>query len=72
MITPERVYLHHRDLLKRFNNLSEEHDLLKSRFAIMEHFIKERFPEFFAGEVGTIADPTLNPIEIVYGEPEEK
>jgi len=72
LITPERVYLHHRDLLKRHNELSARHDELAARFGILEHFIKEQFPEHFAGEVGTVADPELKPQVIVYGEPEEK
>lgn len=72
LITAERVFLHHRDLLKQHEALQTAHDDLAARFSIMEFFIKEQFPNFFAGEAKTVADPELNPINIVYGEPVEK
>jgi len=45
---------------------------LQVRFDLMEQFVKERYPEYFAGEVGTVVDPDLKPIPIVYGEPQEQ
>lgn len=51
-------------LLLRFHNLTTAHEALNTRVQVLEYFIRERFPEYFAGEVGTIADPELKPIEI--------
>lgn len=47
-----------------------ELDFLRTRVDVLEHFIKERYPQYFAGEVGTIADPELKPIVINYGAPQ--
>lgn len=44
---------------------------LQVKFLLIEQFVKEQYPEFFAGEVGTIVDPDLKPIPIIYGEPQE-
>lgn len=64
-MTPERVYLHLRDEV-------QTREALQTRVDVLEHFIKMQFPEFFAGEVGTVVDPDLKPIPIVFGEPQEK
>jgi len=48
----------------RLHNLQTAHDALNTRVQVLEHFIKERFPEYFAGEAGTVADPDLRPIEL--------
>jgi hypothetical protein len=51
------------------------HDEIKAREALqvrvdaLEHFIREKFPGDFAGEVGTIADPDLNPVLLNVGSP---
>lgn len=44
---------------------------LTTRVDVLEHFIKMQFPEYFAGEVGTVVDLELNPIPILYGDPQE-
>lgn len=59
------------EILRR-NDLGKQCDAMRVRLDIMENFIKQQFPGFFAGEVGTVADAELNPIEIVYGEPQER
>ena len=46
-------------------------DILRVRVDTLEHFIKQQFPGYFAGEVGTVVDTDLNPIPIIYGEPQE-
>lgn len=56
----DRVYLMVRDLEK-------SRDALNTRVEVLEHFIRERFPEYFAGEVGTVVDLELNPVQIIYG-----
>ncbi|MDE2019760.1 MAG: hypothetical protein KGJ13_05450 [Patescibacteria group bacterium] len=37
---------------------------MATRVDVIDHFIKDRFPEFFAGEAGTINDPDLKPMAI--------
>lgn len=63
-MTPERVYL----LLREEVLLREA---LQTRVDVLEHFIKRQFPEYFAGEAETEVDPSLKPIPITYGTPEE-
>lgn len=58
-------------LLLRNVDLARVNDELKTRVDVMEHFIKQQFPGQFAGEVGTVTDSDLNPISIIYGEPQE-
>lgn len=60
-----RIYL-------ALTDLQKEKDALNTRVEVLEHFIRERFPEYFAGEVGTEIDPDIKPIEIVFGEPQER
>lgn len=64
-MTPERVYLYHRELEKLVQ-------AQETRLQVLEHFIKQQFPEYFAGEVGTVVDDDINPIAITYGEPQER
>lgn len=64
-ITPERVYL----LLREAEKKIETQDV---RIQVLEHFIRERFPEYFAGEAGTTIDPELKAIELTFGEPQER
>lgn len=54
-------------LYLRLYDLTKQVEAIDTRLAVMEHFIKQRYPQYFAGEVGTVADPELKPIEIVYG-----
>lgn len=63
-LTPETLYLHLYHEIKA-------REILQTRVDVLEHFIKQRYPEYFAGEAETVADPELNAIPIVYGEPEE-
>lgn len=63
-ISPEALYLRLYDEMKK-------REFLETRVDVLEHFIKLQFPEHFAGEAGTIADPELKPIPIVFGEPQE-
>ncbi len=59
-------------LLTLLYNEVKTREALQTRVDVLEHFIKMQFPEHFAGEANTIADPELKPIEIIYGEPEER
>lgn len=63
-ISAEQVYIRLYDEIK-------QREFLQTRVDVLEHFIQMKFPEHFAGEVGTVADPELNAIPIVYGEPQE-
>ncbi len=58
------------EILKRVD-LGKRNDELRVRVDVLENFIKQQFPGFFAGEVGTVADTDLKPIPIIYGEPQE-
>lgn len=59
-ITPETLYLQLHDLRKQVEFLTSRHDE-------MERFIKDQYPQYFAGEVGTTIDPELNPVELHLG-----
>lgn len=61
-MTPEGLYLRLRDETKA-------RELLQIRFDALESFIKDQYPQYFAGECGTIADPELKPIAIHFGAP---
>ena len=63
-LSPER-------LLMRLRTEEKAREELQVRVDVLEHFIKRQFPEFFAGEVGTVCDPDLKPIPIIYGAPQE-
>lgn len=52
--------------------LSEKLDEYRTRIEVLEYFVREKFPGDFAGVVGTVADPALKPIEITFGEPQER
>lgn len=58
-------------MLLRYQSLQRSHNELETRFSVIEKFVKDQYPQFFAGEVGTINDPDLKPIPIVYGAPQE-
>jgi hypothetical protein len=58
-------------LLIRFQDHLAAFNEMRVRFEIMEKFVKDQYPAYFAGEVGTVVDPDLNPIPIVYGAPQE-
>ena len=59
-ISNERLYL-------LIHDLRREHEALKVRHDAMENFIKDQYPQYFAGEVGTIADPALAPVNLTTG-----
>lgn len=61
MPTLETLYL-------QLLDLSRALDALKVRHDAMEDFIKEQYPGHFAGEVGTILDPLLKPVEFNTGD----
>ena len=63
-MTPEGLYLRLRDEIKA-------REYLQTRVDVLENFIKMQFPEYFAGEAETIADPALKPIPISFGAPQE-
>ncbi len=63
-MTPEGVYLRLRDEV-----IARER--LQTRVDVLEHFIKEQYPGYFAGEAETVADPELKPIPIIFGAPQE-
>lgn len=46
-----------------------EREALQTRVEVLEYFIKEKFPGDFAGVVGTIVDPELNPVITVDSSP---
>jgi len=56
-------YLRIVDLQRDLANLKVRHDA-------MEDFIKSQYPMHFAGEVGTIADPDLSPVNLDTTTPE--
>lgn len=60
----DEAYLRFRDALTKL-------DALTTRVDVLDYFIKKQFPEHFAGEAETVPDDDLNPIPIIYGEPEE-
>lgn len=64
-MTLEELYLVSRDQKRTI-------DYLTTRLEVIELFLKRQYPEYFAGEVGTICDPDLNPIPIVFGTPQEE
>jgi len=64
-LTNENLYLRLRDEIRA-------REYLQTRVDVLEHFIKMQYPEFFAGEVGTVVDPELNPIPISFGKPQEQ
>lgn len=64
-MTNEEMYLLLRDQKRA-------HDELKTRVDVLEWFIKERYPQYFAGEIGTVVDPDLNPIPITFDKPQEE
>lgn len=61
-MTVEGLYLRLHDEVKA-------REYLQTRFDALENFIKDQYPQYFAGECGTIADPELKPIAIVFGAP---
>lgn len=61
MPTTETLYLQLLDLTRKFDALEVRHDA-------MESFIKDQYPNYFAGEVGTIADPELKPVNLTVGQ----
>jgi hypothetical protein len=75
MVTTERrldeLEHAHGRLLIRFQDALSYIEVLKTRIDVLDHFIKSQYPEFFAGEAETKADPTLHPIPIIYGTPQE-
>lgn len=38
-----------------------------TRLEVLEYFIREKFPGDFAGDVGTVVDPELNPVVLNLG-----
>jgi hypothetical protein len=56
-LTPERLYLYHRELVKKC-------EALETRVQVLEHFVMMKFPEYFAGEARTVTDPDLAPVVI--------
>lgn len=40
---------------------------LNTRLEVLEYFVKDKFPGEFAGEVGTVIDPDLHPVELHLG-----
>lgn len=48
----------------RILDLQRELAALTVRHDAMERFIKDQYPAYFAGEVGTIADPELAPVNL--------
>jgi len=56
-------------LYLRLRDETKAREYLQTRVDVLEHFIKQQFPEYFAGEVGTVVDPELKPIELNYGDP---
>jgi len=63
-ITAETLYLRLFDEMKK-------REFLETRIDVLEHFIKMKYPNEFAGDADTITDPELKAINIVYGEPQE-
>lgn len=56
-MTLERLYLLLHDLRQDFEALKTRHDA-------MEGFIKDQYPQYFAGDAGTVADPDLSPVNL--------
>ena len=65
-VTNESLYIRlHDEIVAR--------ERLQVRFEAMESFIKNQYPQFFAGEdLKLIADPKLKPILISFGKPQEE
>ena len=61
-MTVEQLYLRLFDEIKA-------REALQTRVEVLEYFVKEKFPEYFAGEVGTVADPELKPVITTDAEP---
>jgi hypothetical protein len=65
--TEDQIYR----LIVRQQELTNQLNELQTKFAAIEHFVKDQFPGFFAGDAGTITDPELHPVPITYGNPRE-
>ncbi|MDE2019962.1 MAG: hypothetical protein KGJ13_06490 [Patescibacteria group bacterium] len=51
-------------MIIRLHDLRMELQNQSTRIDVLENFVREKFPEHFAGEVGTVADPDLKPVSI--------
>lgn len=64
-ISIERVYLELRDEVQL-------REALETRVQVLEHFIKDQFPGYFAGEVVTVVDPDLHDTDVTFGAAQER
>lgn len=54
-------------LYLRYLDLQRSHEFLTERVNQLEKFIKDQYPQFFAGEAETVVDPELNAVTLHLG-----